>query len=281
MLNNIQVKDIFGVEPIAEATKYATEKTFDGVSSFLKAVFEPGLQELGYMFKDKVRAWRLNNVLRVIEKAKGKLEFDGENLQIKANARVGLSIIEECSKVDDNELQDLWAGLFASSCTEDGKDDSNIIFVDILKRLSSVEARVLAYACEHCPKVIYPNGLIIAGTVRVNFSDLVRIAGIADVYRLDREFDHLGSLDLLRDANWTARGFSVEDTSFTADITPSALGLNLYYKTHCFKCSIAEFWKNELIPSKDYVDPAEVEHTGRGNAQIEAMFKGGFDEKKV
>lgn len=273
MLDNMEVKDILGIEPVAEATKYAAEKTIDGVSSFLKAVFEPGLQELGYMFKDKVRAWRLNNVLRVIEKAKGKLEFDGENLQIQANARVGLSIIEESSKVDDNELQELWAGLFASSCTRDGKDDSNIIFVDILKRLSSVEARVLAYACEHCPKVIYPNGLIVAGTIKVSYTDLVRITGIADVYRLDREFDHLGSLSLFRDSEWSIRGFSVEDNSFTADITPSALGLNLYYKTHCFKCSIAEFWKNELISSKYYVDPAEVEHTERGNAEIEAMFK--------
>lgn len=273
MLDNMDVKDILGIEPVAEVTKCATEKTIDGVSSFLKAVFEPGLQELGYLFKDKVRTWRLNNVLRVIDKAKGKLEFDGENLQIQANARVGLSIIEECSKVDDEELQNLWAGLFASSCTEDGKDDSNIIFVDILKRLSTVEARVLAYACEHCPKVIYPNGLIIAGTVRVNLSDLVRITGIADVYRLDREFDHLGSLSLFRDSDWSNSGFAVDDNSFTADITPSALGLNLYYKTHCVMSSIAEFWKDELIESKNYVDPAEVEHTERGNAQIEEMFK--------
>lgn len=153
MLDNLQVKDISGVEPVAEATKHVTEKTIEGVCSFLNLVFTPGLQEVGFMIKDKIRAWRLENVLRVIDKAKGKLDFDGENLQIQANARVGLSIIDECSKVDDEELQNLWAGLFASSCSEDGKDDSNIIFVDILKRLSSVEARVLAYACEHCPKV--------------------------------------------------------------------------------------------------------------------------------
>lgn len=136
------------------------------------------------------------------------------------------------------------------------KDDSNIIFVDILKRLSSVEARVLAYACKNCPKVIYPNGLIVAGTIRINFQDLVSITGIEDVYRLDREFDHLASLSLFSESYWSARGFSIEDNSFTADITPSALGLNLYYKTHCYKCSIAEFWQNELIASKDYIDPA-------------------------
>lgn len=279
MLDNLQVKDILGVEPVAEATKHVTEKTIEGVCSFLNLVFTPGLQEVGFMIKDKIRAWRLENVLRVIDKAKGKLDFDGENLQIQANARVGLSIIDECSKVDDEELQNLWAGLFASSCSEDGKDDSNIIFVDILKRLSSVEARVLAYACEHCPKVIYPNGLIIPGTVRVNFPDLVRITGIADVYRLDREFDHLGSLSLFRDSIWTNRGFSIDDISFTADITPSALGLNLYYRTHCFKCSIAEFWKDELIESKNYVDPTEVEHAERSNSATDEIINNIFDTK--
>lgn len=276
MLDNNKVKDVLGVGPIAEATKYAAEKSIDGVSAFLKTVFEPGLQELGFMMKDKLRAWRLKNVLQVIEKSKGMLGFDGVDLQIQANAHVGLSIIEECSKIDDEELQTLWAGLFASSCTKEGKDDSNIIFVDILKRLSSVEARILAYACVHCPKVIYPNGLIVPGTVRVNFPDLVRITGIDDVYRLDREFDHLGSLSLFRDSNWASGGFSIEDNSFSADITPSALALNLYYKTHCFKCSIAEFWKDELVSSKDYVDPAKVEHT----AKMDMMLNDVFDKKK-
>ena len=114
------------------------KKTFNGLGAFLEVVFKPGLQELGFLIKDQVRQWRLKNALRVMEKARGKLYFENGELQIKANARVGLSIIENCSMVDDDELQDMWAGFFASSCTEDGKDDSNIIFVDLLRRMSVV-----------------------------------------------------------------------------------------------------------------------------------------------
>ena len=150
----MEVKDVIGLEPVSEAAKIAVEKSCNGLGVFLEAVFKPGLQELGFLIKEQVRQWRLNNALRVMDKARGKICFEDGELQIKANARVGLSIIENCSMVDDPELQDMWAGLFASSCTEDGKDDSNIIFVDLIKRMSVVEARILKYACENCRKKI-------------------------------------------------------------------------------------------------------------------------------
>ena len=111
----MEINDIFGIEPIAEMGLEVTKASIKGISSFLNVVFKPGLQELGFLLKDEVRRWRLNNILRVLEKAKGKMDFDGQQLQLTANARVGLSIMEGCSEVDNNELQELWAGLFVSS----------------------------------------------------------------------------------------------------------------------------------------------------------------------
>ena len=117
-MDKIEIKDLLGIEPYGEIGLEVTKASIKGISSFLNEVFKPGLQELGFMFSDNVRRWRLNNLLRVLEKAKGKLVFDGKQLNLTANARVGLSIMEECSAVDNDELQDLWAGLFASSCTQ-------------------------------------------------------------------------------------------------------------------------------------------------------------------
>ncbi|MBR0300463.1 MAG: hypothetical protein IJQ93_09130, partial [Bacteroidales bacterium] len=96
----MEIKDVFGIEPIGQMGLEVTKATISGISSFLNIVFKPGLQELWYLFEDKVRRWRLNNILRVLEKAKGKIDFDGAQLNLTANARVGLSIMEECSTVD-------------------------------------------------------------------------------------------------------------------------------------------------------------------------------------
>lgn len=115
------MEDIIGIKPIAEAGQKVSDATVDGVSSFLKAVFKPGLEELGFLIHDRVRQWRLNNILRILDKAKGKMNFDGRELNLCANARVGLSIMESSSMVDDECLQDLWAGLFVSSCKPTGR----------------------------------------------------------------------------------------------------------------------------------------------------------------
>ena len=241
-------KNILGIEPVAEAAKTIIEKSFNGLGVFLETVFRPGLEEFGYLIKDQVRQWRLSNALRVMDKAKGRLGFENNELQILANARVGLSILEECSMVDDEELQEMWAGLFASSCSVDGMDDSNMIFVDLLRRISSVEARILKYGCVHCRKEIYPSGLIVPSeTIEVSLEKLEEITGITDVNRLDRELDHMASLSLLSDGLFTpGAGFRISRPDLTAIITPSALALNLFYKTNSVNRTPKDFWGDQL-----------------------------------
>lgn len=243
------IQDILGIKPIGQMGLESTKAVINGVSSFLSAVCKPGLEELGFLMKDEVRQWRLNNILKVLDKAKGRMCFDGQELNLTANARVGLSIMEGCSEVDDEELQNLWAGLFVSSCTPDGRDDSNMNFVDLLRRMSSVEAKILDYACANCTAILYPNKLILSEEFVIPFDALVQITGTNDIYRLDSELDHLRSLDLLVQGGSFAGGggFQISDDQLDATITPSALALNLYYRTHSTGMSPIEFWGKRLV----------------------------------
>lgn len=247
----MEINDILGIKPESETQAESTKAAIKGVSSFLKIVFKPGLEELGYIIKDEIRYWRLNNILSMLNLAQGKMEFDGKEINLTANARVGLSIMESCSEVDNKELQDLWAGLFVSSCTPDGKDDSNMNFVDILRRMSSVEAKIIDYACKHSTKFIYPNKLIMSDGLTISFDTLVEITGTKDIYRLDSELDHMRSIELLADSDTLGGGgggFTVSDTELEANITPSPLALNLYYRTHSTGKSPIDFWGDRLIP---------------------------------
>ena len=248
-MNPTEIHDIFGLKPIGEAQLEVIRAAIKGVSTFLDIVFKPGLEELGYLMKDEVRYWRLNNILRMLNKAQGKLEFDGQNLNLTANARVGLNIMEGCSEVDNEELQDLWAGLFASSCTPDGKDDSNMNFVDLLRRMSSVEAKIIDFACKNSTKFLYPNKLIMSDGLTIPFETLVEITGTNDIYRLDSELDHMRSIELLVDSDTFGGGgggFTASDIDMEANITPSPLALNLYYRTHSIGKSPIEFWGDKL-----------------------------------
>ena len=249
----MEIHDVFGIKPIGEAGLLTTKAAIDGVSSFLNVVCKPGLEELGFLIKDRVRQWRLNNILRVLEKAKGKLSFDGNELNLYANPRVGLSIMEYCSDVDNEELQDYWAGLFASSCTPEGRDDSNMVFVDLLRRMSSTEARLIDFACKNCKKILYPNGLILADSLTVSFDNLVSITEIKDIYRLDSELDHLRSIELLLQGSLFAAGggFTASDEHLDANLTPSPLALHLFYKTHSTGITPIDFWKDSIEPYKD------------------------------
>lgn len=250
MLDNSEIKNLLGLEPVAQAGLEITKASIDGVSTFLGSIFRPGLEELGYLIKDNVRRWRLNNIIKTLDKARGRMQFVGQELQLTANPRVGLSIMEGCSEVDNDQLQDLWAGLFVSSCTPDGRDDSNMNFVDLLKRMSSVEAKIIDYACRRCKKVLYPNNLLIPQYIEVPFDELVVVSGISDIYRLDSELDHMRSIELLNTGGAFRRGggFSATDSDLNANITPSALALTLYYKTHPNGLSQIDYWREDIIP---------------------------------
>lgn len=242
----MKVNDIFGIEPISEATKNVVQTGLQGISSFMRLLFKPGMEELGLLLKDKVRYWRLNNIISIMDKAQKRLNFDGENLQLQANARVGFEIIEEGSKIEDSELQEMWAGLFISSCSEDGKDDSNIIFIDLLKRISKIEARILKYACENC-EIIEEANLIMSNHLAISLSTLMDITQSHDIVLLDRVVDHMLSLSLLQDGDFidTYGGFKIENGEISSiGITPTALALNLFYKTNAVNQTPKEFWSS-------------------------------------
>lgn len=246
-----ETTDLLGLAPYGEAINTTIEKTFQGIEGFLKSVCMPALDEVGLMLKDKVRQWRLNNIFKILQKAQGKLEFKNENLQLKSHPRIALSIIENGSVIDNEEVQELWAGLFVSSCTSDGQDDENLIFVDILKQLTTVEAKIIKYACENSRKILYANGLILSDRIEIDCDKLIELTGISDIYRLDRELDHLRSLELFQPSLFGSGGFTAEN-GLVANIRPSALTLNLFMRTQGYTGTPVIFWQRQLITKDAY-----------------------------
>jgi|CXWL01.1.fsa_nt_gi hypothetical protein len=242
--------DLLGVKPIGEAANAVVNKSLGGIEGFLKTVCVPALEEFGLMLRDKVRHWRLNNITRILDKAQGKLGFENESLQMQAHPRVALAIIENGSLNDNEEVQEMWAGLFASSCTKTGQDDENLIFVDLLKQLTVCEARILKFSCESARKVLYENGLIVGDSLSIDCKTLIEVSGISEIHRLDRELDHLRSLELIG-GGLGSGGFIASDINLIADITPTPLALNLYLKSQGHNTDPTFYWQANLITQAD------------------------------
>lgn len=252
--NNYSV-DILGIKPIGDAANSVVNKSLGGIEGFLKAVCVPALEEFGLLLKDKVRHWRFNNISKILDKAQGKLCFENESLQFKAHPRVALAIIENGSLNDHDELQEMWAGLFASSCTVEETDDENLIFIDLLKQLTVCEARILRYACENTRKIIYENGLIVGSKLKIELNILMEITGVKEVHRLDRELDHLRSLELIARGSifGNVGGFDASDPQLSANITPTALALSLYTRIQGHNSDPIHYWKQNIITIQDYM----------------------------
>jgi hypothetical protein len=229
--------DLFGIKPIADAANAVTKAAVEGASAFLSRICLPACEEFGLLLRDKVSRWRAVNALAIAAKAEQILEREEHTGEVHAHPRLVGKILEEGAWSDDTEVQDLWAGLLAASCDAEGKDDSNMMFVDLLSRMTASQVRLMDYACAHATKVVASAGWLTAEQLRVPLETVRTVSGVADDQRLDRELDHLrvlGLLDLL------SGGFTLDAT--TAGLTPSALALHMYARCHGHKGNPADYY---------------------------------------
>jgi len=231
--------DILGLAPYGEALNTLVEKSLEGVGAFLGRICLPAAEEFGLLLKDRISSWRTANVVKIAEKAEGIFHKFSLPEGLHAHPRLVMKVLEEGSWGDDDDVQNMWAGLLASSCTEEGTDDSNLIFVNVLSQITRAEAAILNYGCVRCNKGVTRAGwLQVREQVTVELDELQRITSVYDVQRLDREMDHLRELGLI--GGLQSGGFMPESTF--ADITPTPLALQMYVRCQGYRGSPVEYF---------------------------------------
>ena len=146
-------RDLLGVEPISRAVERLTDSVLSGAEALLGRICLPAAEELGLLFRDKIGEWRRRNALATVAKAQSRLEqaaAEGRH----APPRLIVESLNHSSWADSDQVQEMWAGLLASSCTEGGEDDGNWIFINLLGQLTAMQATLLRHSCEHSKKEI-------------------------------------------------------------------------------------------------------------------------------
>jgi hypothetical protein len=104
--------------------------------SIIERVLGPTADELG---KDVLKLYKMAKNL-ILQKAFKKLKNPNDGK--RANLRVARDVLWNGSFTDDVICAEYFGGILASSRSEDGKDDSGIFFLDIIKSLSSSQLKM-------------------------------------------------------------------------------------------------------------------------------------------
>lgn len=177
------------MKPIAAAFEKVVGATVDGATAFLSRICLPVAEEYGLLLKDRVAQWRAQNAARTLKAAEA-MAPEGE---VAAHPRVVHKVLEACSWCESEVLQQMYAGLLASACTHEGPDESNVIFIDILSKLTSTQARVFEYICLARHKV---DGSYFGSDRLLSIPEWCAFLGLNDKHQVHAELLHLGYLGI-------------------------------------------------------------------------------------
>ena len=230
--------DVLGLKPVADAVSTVTTATTAGVSAFLSRICLPAAEEFGLLLRDKVSTWRANNAVAIAEKAEALFEALPNAGGRHAHPRIVGAVLDHGSWADEDDVRGMWAGLLASACTESGRSQENLIYVNLLAQLTTSQARILGFACAEATKIKSETGLLTAQMFTPTIEKITAVCGTTDIHALDLELDHLREIGLL-----DSRSGLSPQTSTPSRVTPSAIALQLYVRCQGYIGSPTEYFK--------------------------------------
>lgn len=166
-------------------------------AEFFETLCKPMADQFGKILGDQLGAYRLKNLIKIVEKSKGMLSLDIKEGNLSLHPLVGFRLIDGASWQADDTIQDMWAGLLISSLSEN-PSDNNLIFIDILKNITSTEAKVIQlvsqqskYYVDHFDRVYTKKAIV------VELDQFCQFVGCNDLEILESYFSHLLSLGLV------------------------------------------------------------------------------------
>lgn len=159
--------------------------------------------------------------------AERQLAADADAPSLRGNGKLVASILREGCWASDDLMAELWTGLLVSSCSVDVPDDSNQVLVELLVHVTTVEAKILAYACDRVLGSAEGSENSGLASVVLTPEEIVRVTGVHDLHRNATDLGYLFNLGLIE----KVFDFSSYSHTDRFDVTPSPLGLALY--KHC------------------------------------------------
>jgi hypothetical protein len=191
---------------------------------FLSRLCPSGAQEAIQSLGKELDASRTKRAVKVALRAEELLAEQPDADLMHAHPQIVASILKEASWSNDDLLNQLWAGLLASTCAVEETDESNRAFAELLVQISAAQARIFVAGCRRAKEIMSELEKAPSGQIIITPEEMIKITGTSDFFRNATEASTLFHLGLLEKAvNLTSY---IPKDSF--NITPSKLGLELY-----------------------------------------------------
>jgi len=266
-------------DPIDKTIDKSISKVVDGVASFFGAMCMPAAEELGMLVREQVKFYRVKNLLKIKQKTEDLLNGEVTS-KSSISPKFLKAVIEDASWEEDNGVQSLWAGLVAGEIKHGSQSDEAIIYTELLKSMSSYEARLLKliYSDDRIADLIYnrSHSKREFETVRPINIPLVNILSSSPI-PLDYVIQNHSHEDIINDKKHHLLAFGfvkpqlhslvhkglLESWGASSDITlennihftPSSLGLDLYMRCTGYKLYPLEAY---VATRKHWRDNSEI-----------------------
>jgi hypothetical protein len=239
-------------EGLIEPEDILTEFRLSRALSFYRRICPSATQELKLLFREGLGNLRVPHAVAIAHRAEIMLAAESNFERLRAPQNIVLRVVQEGSWAEDGSTQQLWAGILVTACTLMGDDESNLPYLDLLAEMASVDTRLYLEAVTKSPKVFASNGAVSAQTLMRTADEMMKVSGVHDLAKIDRNLLQLSILGLLEPRN-KAKYFSFDQA---ANLTPTALGLELFARCQGHRGAPQEYFANHYT-NQDQRQPAE------------------------
>jgi len=132
------------IEKLAEETaKQSVGKLTEGICSFFSSICMPAAEEFGLLLRDQIAHYRLRNLFQIVRKTQKILKQHKAEGLGTVSPKLLNEYVSEATWAEDENIQNMWAGLLAAEAIHGSGSDDAIIYVNTLKSLSAYEARII------------------------------------------------------------------------------------------------------------------------------------------
>jgi hypothetical protein len=131
------------LQEIAKATNQGI-RTLEKAGVFLSKFIGGPLEEASGILEDRLKYYRWERKVRLLERAKDFLKERGINSPTShVTLKIAIPLLEAGSIEEDNNIQDIYAKILANAADADFKLTIKRTYIDILQNLSSLEIDIL------------------------------------------------------------------------------------------------------------------------------------------
>ena len=207
--------------------------------AFLCRISPDASERVKKLFRRGLSTHRLEGAIEIALHAEELLSLVSNRSRLQAHPDAILRILEDGSWTDVDWIQHYWSGLLVSACTDEAAVAANLEGPGLLSQLTTIQARILASACDTARKFIDTEGQVAARRLTRSAEDLAQISGTHDRAHIERDVHHLTGLGLLEQrVKW--QFFSLLEQT---EVTPTSLALELYARCHAHRGELANFYR--------------------------------------